>query len=171
MEKKVKISGIITMVLGCISFSWLIFDVVAFQFIRPKTLGGYTFYWNPDKMSIPEKKKVVAIERTYGGSAIFEWDAILEGTRVTLEWGYMPKGQYNALRERYLQTGVTFVWNPETGGNTYNVKIASLTGEYHEVVNHGGAWRQRVKMLLDIRSFASQSQATTTSTTSTTTTA
>lgn len=42
MEKKVKISGIITMVLGCISFSWLIFDVVAFQFIRPKTLGGYT---------------------------------------------------------------------------------------------------------------------------------
>ena len=134
-------------------------------------LGGYTFYWNPDKMSIPEKHKVVAIERTYGGSAIFEWDAILEGTRVTLEWKYMPKGQYNALRDMYLQTGVTFVWNPETGGNTYNVKIASLIGEYHEVVHHGGAWRQRVKMLLDIRSFASQSQATTTSTTSTTTTA
>ena len=41
MEKKVKISGIITMVLGCLSFSWLIFDVVAFHFIRPKTLTGY----------------------------------------------------------------------------------------------------------------------------------
>lgn len=41
MGKKVKISGIITMVLGCISFSWLIFDIIAFQLIRPKTLTGY----------------------------------------------------------------------------------------------------------------------------------
>ncbi|MFC2160589.1 hypothetical protein ACFLRW_01785 [Acidobacteriota bacterium] len=42
MKKKVKISGIITMVFGCITFSWLIFDIFAFQKIRPKTLGGYT---------------------------------------------------------------------------------------------------------------------------------
>ncbi|MCJ7582311.1 MAG: hypothetical protein MUP98_17490 [Candidatus Aminicenantes bacterium] len=42
MDKKVKISGIVTVVLGCISFSWLIYDIVAFHFIRPKTLNGYT---------------------------------------------------------------------------------------------------------------------------------
>ncbi len=42
MEKKVKTSGIVTMVLGLISFSWLIFDFVAFQFIKPKTINGYT---------------------------------------------------------------------------------------------------------------------------------
>ena len=42
MNKKIKISSIITMVLGIISFSWLIFDIAAFQFIKPKTIGGYT---------------------------------------------------------------------------------------------------------------------------------
>lgn len=39
MEKRVKLSSIITLILGCISFSWLIFDLVAFQFIRPLTVN------------------------------------------------------------------------------------------------------------------------------------
>lgn len=133
-------------------------------------LGSYTFYWNPDKMSIPEKRKDVAVEKTYGGSAIFEWAAILEGTKVQMEWNFMHKGQYNALRDLYLQTGTTFVWDPETGGNTYNVKIEALTGEYHEVLHHGGSYRQNVKMTLNIRSFASRVQSSTTTTTTTTTT-
>ena len=41
MGKKLKMSGLITAVLGLISFCWLIFDLVAFQIIRPKTMGGY----------------------------------------------------------------------------------------------------------------------------------
>lgn len=135
-----------------------------------QSLGGYTFYWNPDKMTIPEKKKTFSRVETYTGSAIFEWSAILEGTVVTLEWGFMPKGMYNALRAKYLQTGTVFVWNPDTGGNTYNVRIQDLTGEYHEVVHHGGAWRQKVKLLLDIRGFDSQVQSTTTTTSTTSTT-
>ena len=135
-----------------------------------QTLGGYTFYWNPDKMSIPEKRKSVSSVRTYGGSAVFEWAAIMQGTVVRLEWNFLPKGMYNALRDMYLQTGVTFVWDPEVGGNTYNVKIVSLSGTYHEVVHHGGSWRQKVLMTFDIRSFASHGQSTSSSSTSTTTT-
>lgn len=137
-----------------------------------QSLGEYTFYWNPDKMSIPEKKKDFSRVKTYGGSAIFEWAAIVKGTVVTLEWNFMPKSQYEALRAMYLQTGATFVWDPETGGNTYNVRIQDLAGEYHEVVHHGGKWRQKVKLAFDIRGFEShvQSTTTTTSTTSTTTT-
>lgn len=134
-----------------------------------QSLGGYTFYWDPDKMGIPEKRKSFSRVQTYTGSAIFEWSAILEGTEITLEWNFMPKGMYNALRAKYLQTGVTFVWNPNTGGNTYNVRIKDLIGEYHDVVNHGGAWRQKVKLALDIRSKESIVQSTTTTTTSTTT--
>jgi len=129
-----------------------------------QSLGGYTFYWNPDKMSIPEKKKNFSRVTTYGGSAIFEWAAILQGTQVTLEWNYMPKGMYKALRLLYLQTGTTFTWNPEIGGTTYSVRINDLTGEYHEVVNHGGYYRQRVKLVLDIRTTVTTAVSTTTTT-------
>lgn len=137
-----------------------------------QTLDGYTFYWNPDQLGIPEKKKEVSRVKTYGGSAIFEWPAILEGTVVELKWNFMPKEMYAELRGKYLQTGTEMIWDPETGGNTYNVRIQKLTGEYHDVVNHAGSYRANVKMSLDIRSFASQVQSTstTTSTTSTTTT-
>lgn len=134
-----------------------------------QSLGGYTFYWDPDKMGIPEKKKDVSRVKTYGGSAVFEWEAILQGTLVPLEWNFMPKGMYNALRAMYLQTGQTFVWDPDTGGNTYNVKILDCSAEYHEVLNHGGPWRQKVKLILDIRSFAAKLQSTTTTTSTTTT--
>jgi len=132
-----------------------------------QSLGGYTFYWNPDKMSIPEKKKRVSRVTTYGGSAIFEWAAILQGTQVTLEWTYMPKGMYAALREMYLQTGTGFTWDPKVGGTKFGVVITDLAGEYHEVVNHGGSYRQRVKLALDIRTITTT--ATSTSTTTTTT--
>ena len=135
-----------------------------------QTLGGYTFYWNPDVMSIPEKQKDVAVTKTYGGSAVFEWDAILEGTQVQLEWSMMPNGMYKKLRTQYLQTGTLFVWDPETGGNTYNVRIVKLEGSYFTTVHHEGGLRRNVKLTFDIRSLQSIVQSTTTSTTSTTST-
>ena len=134
-------------------------------------LGGYTFYWDPDIMYIPEKKKDVAVSETYGGSAIFEWDAILAGTKVILEWNFMPKGMYKKLREQYIQTGVEFDWNPQTGGNRYNVRITDLVGQYFGTLLHEGAFRRNVKMTFSIRSMAATLQSTTTTTTSTTTTA
>jgi hypothetical protein len=134
-----------------------------------QTLGGYTFYWDPDVMSIPEKKKMVAVAETYGGSAIFEWAAILQGTKVVLEWDMMPKGMYKKLREQYLATGTEYVWNPQTGGNTYTVRIVGLEGTYFGTVHHEGHYRRNVKLTFDIRSLAAVLQSSTTTTTSTTT--
>jgi hypothetical protein len=128
-------------------------------------LGGYTFYWDPDNMTIPEKQKQVAVADTYGGSAIFEWAALLEGTQVQLEWDMMPKGMYKQLRTMYLQTGVTFVWDPNTGGNTYTVVIEKLEGAYMGTVLHEGQFRQNVKLTLNIRSLAAILQSTTSTTT------
>jgi len=39
MKKSLKLSGIITLILGFVSFSWLIFDFNAFEFIRPKMIN------------------------------------------------------------------------------------------------------------------------------------
>ncbi len=134
-----------------------------------QSLGGYTFFWDPDRMGIPEKKKTVSVVPTYGGSAIFEWAAILQGTRVELEWEFMPKGMYSTLRELYLQTSTSFIWDPATGGNTYNVQIESLKGEYFITGLHGHAYRRAVKMVLNIRSLSAILQSTTTTTSTTTT--
>lgn len=135
-----------------------------------QTLGGYGFYWDPDIMSIPEKQKTASVVGTYGGSAVFEWDAILQGTQVSLEWNFMPEAMYKQLRDLYLPTGVTYTWNPQTGGNTYTVKIISLTGEYFTNVLHDGPYRRNVKMTLDVRALASIVQSTSTTTSTTTTT-
>jgi len=37
MDKKVKLSSTITLVLGCLSFSWIVYDLAAFEVIRPLT--------------------------------------------------------------------------------------------------------------------------------------
>lgn len=136
-----------------------------------QTLGGYTFYWDPDVMSIPEKQKTVAVTQTYGGSALFEWEAILQGTKVVLEWNFMPKGMYKKLRQQYLNTATIYEWNPQTGGNTYNVRMVGLEGQYFGTVQHEGLYRRNVKLTFDVRSKATILQSTTTTTTSTTTTA
>ena len=135
-----------------------------------QTLGGYQFFWDPDNMGIPEKQKTVAVAETYGGSAFFEWEAILEGTRVQLEWDFMPKGMYKQLRTMYLLTGQDYVWDPNTGGNTYTVRIEKLEGAYFGTVHHEGAYRQNVKLTLNIRSLAAVLQSTSTTTSTTTTT-
>jgi hypothetical protein len=134
-----------------------------------QSLGNYTFFWNPDEMTIPEKKKDIAVTKTYGGSAIFEWGAILQGTKVTLYWNYMPRGMYKKLRELYIPDGQVYEWNPEIGGNTYNVKIIDLAGSYHEVVNADGKYRPKVELTLDIRSLNTILQSTSTTTSTTTT--
>jgi hypothetical protein len=39
MDKKVKLSSLITLILGCFSFSWIVYDLVAFETIRPLTVA------------------------------------------------------------------------------------------------------------------------------------
>jgi len=133
-----------------------------------QSLGGYTFYWNPDRMSIPEKQKMVSRVETYGGSAVFEWEAILQGTLVELWWNYMPKGMYKKLREMFLNVGTNYEWNPDIGGTRFSVKVVSLDGRYFETTLHDSSWRGDVKLKLDIRTVTVT--MTTTTTTSTTTT-
>jgi hypothetical protein len=132
-------------------------------------LGGYTFYWDPDEMTMPYSEKTVAEAKTFGGTQIFEWDATIIGKEVVLKWDYMPIGMWNALRRRYLATGTLYTWNPEiAGGTTYSVVIKKLDGSYFKHMREDTEWRRAVTMVLSLRSKVTT--ATTTTTTSTTTT-
>ena len=129
-------------------------------------LGGYVFEWNPDEVTIPESKKTVAIQETYGGSAIFQWSPLLEGAMVELKWNWMPREQYSALRLLYLSTAQV-EWNPQNGGETFFVYVVSLTGEYFPVALADIGYRANVKMILQIRTQGSTTSTTVTTTTST----
>jgi hypothetical protein len=131
-------------------------------------LGDYSFEWNPDKMTIPERYRPISEVETYQGSAIFLWDILLQGIPVTLEWKYLSIDQYNKMRAKYL-AGVEVEFNPDTGGTSYNVMVLSLIGQYIDVVHSDSIYRQNTKMILSIRSAASTTTTTTTTTSSSTT--
>lgn len=113
-------------------------------------LGAYTFGWNPDTMDIPESAKVVAEEKTYKGSAIFQWPALIEGQPVTMKWDWMSIAQYNSLRTLYLSPDV-ITWDPQYLG-TYQVIVTSLKGTYIKVSLNDIAYRESVELTLNIRS-------------------
>lgn len=132
-------------------------------------LGGYTFYWDPDEMTMPYSDKTVAEVQTFEGTQIFEWAATIVGKEVVLKWDFMPIGMWNALRQRYLATGTQYTWDPEiVGGTTYSVVLKSLQGTYFKHLKEDSEWRKDVALVLSIRSKVAI--ATTTTTTSTTTT-
>ena len=133
-------------------------------------LGGYTFYWDPDEMSMPYSEKTVAEAKTFGGSQVFEWDATIVGKEVVLKWDYMPVGMFNALRRRFLNTGTLYTWDPEiVGGTTYSVVIKKLEGAYFKHMREDTEWRRGVKMTLSLRAKVVVGQTTTTTSTTTTT--
>lgn len=127
-------------------------------------LGDYIFTWSPDRMTIPEEKKLVAAAATIEGSALFQWEALLQGARVELHWEWMKEAQYEALREIYLSTD-EINWNPGAG-IIFTIVPADLEGEYFETALHEAPYRRNVRLVLDIRGTTTTS----TSTTSTTTT-
>ena len=51
-------------------------------------LGSYTFAFDPDIMDIPEAKKTIVSINTYGGNALFEWEAAIDGAVIELKWKY-----------------------------------------------------------------------------------
>lgn len=130
-------------------------------------LGGYTFDWNPDEMTIPERYRSISEVDTYGGSAIFIWDLLLQGAPIVLKWDWMSIDQYNHLKAKY-NAGETVEFNPDTGGSSYNVIITSFRGEYFRVLHSDMEYRRRVSMGMSIRSSASTTTTTTTTTTSST---
>jgi hypothetical protein len=131
-------------------------------------IDDYVFQWNPDRMTIPVREKLVAEVNTYGGSEVFQWPPLYRGTRITLEWNYMPALQWKRLRSKYLKTDRTYIYDPDAGGQTYNVTITRMSGKYHDVVHSEGDYRSDVVVQLSIRSL--EDADTTTSTTTTTTT-
>ena len=133
-----------------------------------QSLGGYTFQWNPDDMTMPYSEKTVSEVISFSGTQLFEWTASIVGKEVILSWDYMSNGQYNALRRRYVETGTQYVWDPDIGGTTFNVIIKSLEGSYFKHLSEDIAYRKNVVMTLSLRSKATIQ--TTTTTTSTTTT-
>ena len=115
------------------------------------SLGAYTFALNPASMDIPESKKTFAEAKTYAGSAIFQWPALIQGETVELTWAYMSAAQYEALRAMYLsEAAVTF--NPQYLG-TYQVVVSHLEGKYLDSVYNANPYRWDVRMKLNIRSF------------------
>ncbi|MDX9785443.1 MAG: hypothetical protein RBT11_01610 [Desulfobacterales bacterium] len=115
------------------------------------SLGAYTFVLNPASMDIPESKKLFAEVKTYSGSAIFQWPALIQGQTVELFWSHMGVAQYEALRALYLSDAVV-TWNPQYLG-TYQVVVSHLEGKYLDAVYNAHPYRYDVKMKLNIRSF------------------
>lgn len=110
-------------------------------------LGGITFTFNPDRQSIPARKKSVAAVPTYTSNAIFQWTAVWPGSIITLEWDFMPAAQYDDLVDVYLSIDPV-EFDPDTGDNTYQVVITEMTGEYFDVVADDLAYRKNVKLTL-----------------------
>jgi hypothetical protein len=136
-----------------------------------QSLSGYTFEWDPDETSMPYSSKTVAEVQTFGGTELFEWEASIVGKEVVLKWDHMEVGMFNALRRRYLVMGTTYVWDPDIGGNTFNVVIKDFSGKYLRNFTENSSYvnyRENVVMVLSIRSRATT--MTTSTTTSTTTT-
>ena len=116
------------------------------------TLGIYTFEKNPGEMDIPESKKIVAEVETYAGSAVFQWDAIIQGQSVVLKWNTMTSDMYNELRTLYIGTGeVDFIPHD---GYTYHVIVTNLFAQYFKYYDSAIQYLKNVELTLNIRSVS-----------------
>jgi hypothetical protein len=91
-------------------------------------LGGYTFLLNPEKCTMPIKKKRAANIETIGGNAYFSWGTFIAGQQVEMTWKYMPIAQFSSFETKH-NADIEIVWNPG-GGTSYNVEMLSLEGKY-----------------------------------------
>jgi len=114
-------------------------------------LGGYTFALNPlDIVPVVSKVKRAAALDTLGGVAYFSWGTFYEGQIVPLKWNQCSTAQFNSLKTLF-ENDAEVVWNPEDG-NTYNVEILSLTGDFHFSASGSAPYRKNVVMQLIIMS-------------------
>jgi hypothetical protein len=118
--------------------------------MQTMTLGGYTFWRNPEQFDEPRLKRFTAEVPTYGGSAFFSWGTFLAGQVIILEWSWMDETMWDQL-QTLLEADTQIVWDPQTG-STYNVEITKLEGAYVESALVDASWRQKVKVELLIRS-------------------
>jgi hypothetical protein len=117
-------------------------------------LGTYTFTDNPEEFIDIIAQKHSASVDTYTTVAYFSWGMLIDGKEIILEWDYMSKAQFDALDTLY-QADTATVFDPQDGkGNTYNVEITNLEGQYFVSPEVTGArdYRKNVKMSLLILS-------------------
>ncbi len=117
-------------------------------------LGTYTFDWLPTTMTMVKPDKYCADVLTYESVSFFSWGMAIVGKKITLKWNYMSVDQYESLHALYA-ADEQVVFNPDDGsGETYNVEITNLQGEYHVYpdVDASGIYRKNVGLELLIMS-------------------
>lgn len=117
-----------------------------------QSIGSVVFYRNPNTMNPPDSKKTVAVVDTYSGSAVFQWEDILQGTNVTLGWDWMSKSEYELLRDMYLTTD-TYNWVSRYNSQIYTVLLTNINGRLIEDGLDNVAYRKEVTLELNIRSL------------------
>lgn len=113
-------------------------------------LGTYTFDRNPDTCTAPEYERYTSLVKTYGGAVFFSWGMFIEGVVIEMKWNYMSEVNYASLVDLY-DDDEEKVWDPKNG-NTYNVQIQSLKGDYFETSLLLAPWRKDVVMRMVITS-------------------
>jgi len=114
------------------------------------SLGSYTFDIMPSAMTLIQKDREVAYQKTYTNVALFSWGLSYVGKVLDLTWEFMSDSQYTSLQTIYI-ADVPVVFNPQDGtSKTYNVEVLSLDGEYY--ITMSGGDRRNVKMSLLIMS-------------------
>lgn len=123
-----------------------------------QTLGTYSFEDDPEKMTIPESKKTVAVVQTYSSAAVFQWPALISGQEVSLYWTLMSDTMYGYLRALYIsQDIVTWIPKPATltyAGASYSVAVIGLEGTYNDGTFHHQPYRFNVTLTLLLLSEA-----------------
>jgi hypothetical protein len=116
-------------------------------------LGTYTFSKQPTGMTLIQKDREVAHQKTYSNVALFSWGASYIGKPIELSWSIMTSSQYASLQTIY-EADTQVVFDPQDGtAKTFNVEILSLDGEYFiHLSNAAGHYRKNVKMQLLIMS-------------------
>lgn len=119
--------------------------------MEKQSIGDLIFYRNPNNMTVPESSKIATSVPTYTGSALFQWEAVLSGTEVVLEWEWMSFTEFDAIRTMFLSTSV-YVWVSRYNLLSFNVVIVGLTGTLVENALSNVAYRKNIVCTLNIRS-------------------
>ncbi len=119
------------------------------------SIGGTTLDSNPASCSIIKADKSCAVVPTYGGAAFFNWGTVLQGKEIELRWDYMKETDFAAF-DAMMDADGTVVFDPQDGsGDTFNVWLLSLDGDYYMEIGDGDStsvFRKNVVLVLVIES-------------------
>jgi hypothetical protein len=117
------------------------------------SLGGYTFLYNPARMTAIKPERSTGKVDTYSSVGFFSWGSSIVGKEITMEWDVVEKSLVDELDTLYA-ADETIILDPQDGSEkTYNVEIESFDWDYHIYSDVDTAkYRKNVKMTLLIMS-------------------